>query len=73
VALVGVATALEQIESLRDALQQLRGAEQLDTRRGELDREREASRRRIRSRTAGESAMSARTACARSTNSATAS
>ena len=42
VALVGVAAALEQVEPLRDPLEQLLGAEELDARGGELDREREA-------------------------------
>ena len=42
VALVGVAPALEQVEPLRDPLEQLLGAEELDPCRGELDREREA-------------------------------
>jgi hypothetical protein len=40
-ALVCVAASLQQVESLRDALLQLRGVEELDSRRGELDRERE--------------------------------
>ena len=41
VALVGVAAALEQVEPLREVLEKLLGAEELDPRRGELDRERE--------------------------------
>ena len=40
-ALVGVAAALEEVEPLPDPLEQLLGAEQLDPRGGELDRERE--------------------------------
>ena len=42
VALVGVTAALEQVEPLRDPLQQLLGAEELDPRGSELDRKREA-------------------------------
>ena len=42
VALVGVPTALEEIEPLRDPLEQLLRAEQLHAGGGELDREREA-------------------------------
>ena len=41
VARVGVAAALEQVEPLRDPLEQLLGAEELDACRGQLDRERE--------------------------------
>ena len=74
VALVGIATALEEIEPLPDPLEQLLRAEQLDASGGELDREREAvepcgsARGRPASRR-----RSARTACARSRNSVTAS
>ena len=42
VALVCIAASLEQIEPLRDPLEQLLGAEELDTCRGQLDRKREA-------------------------------
>jgi hypothetical protein len=41
VALVGVAAALEQVEPLRDPLEQLLGAKELDACGGQLDRERE--------------------------------
>jgi hypothetical protein len=41
VALVCVTAALEQIEALRDPLEQLRGLEKLDPRRCQLNRERE--------------------------------
>src|SRR4051794_30058815 len=42
VTLVGIAAALEQVEPLRDSLEQLLRAEELDACRGELDCEREA-------------------------------
>ena len=73
-ALVGVAAALEQVESLPDAFQKLRRAEELDPRRGEPDREREpavqATDQLVHGGGVGDVGS---TACARSTNSVTAS